>query len=378
MRLLHTTKLELEGFDTHELAGIDYAILSHTWSIDRQQPEFTYDDLINSHERRGQGWQKIEDCCELARDQEIDYIWIDTCCINADNSRELEEAINSMYRFYQQAKVCYAFLSDLHTTSLVDLAACRWFTRGWTLQELLAPPEVLFYNAQMYPVGTRSDLAEQIAGITNIDKHFLKTSGRIRVDTASIAQRMSWASRRQTTKREDNAYCLMGLFNVSMFLHYGEGACNAFFRLQEQILKKPVDESLFAWSSAKGSDYDKHGMLATSPKDFQYCQHVTRTKFLKQRPPIQWGGRGLEFHYVPGSVVDFSARAALFGSLRKDLWARLDCQDESGKEIMIHLQKDPDGAARSYYRTDAVTRHYNEHHNWKSISANFDWEFKKL
>lgn len=187
-----------------------------------------------------------------------EYVWIDTCCIDKTSSAELSEAINSMFAWYQEAKVCYAYLFDVPDR---PLKASRWFTRGWTLQELIAPREVIFYDGNWRNLGDRTSLGPRISQCTRIPESIL--SGEKDLDTFSTAQRMSWAAERQTTRVEDRAYCLMGLFGVNMPLIYGEREA-AFIRLQEEILRISEDHSLFAW---KSSD-TRAGLLATSPAAF--------------------------------------------------------------------------------------------------------------
>ncbi|OIW27820.1 hypothetical protein CONLIGDRAFT_551906, partial [Coniochaeta ligniaria NRRL 30616] len=170
------------------------------------------------------------------------YVWIDTICIDKSSSAELSEAINSMFKWYRNAAICYAYLSDVPQ---VRLEYSRWFTRGWTLQEMIAPQELRFYDANWDALGTKSDLLDRLCDITGVDTTALR-GGNLRF--FSVARKMSWASRRQTTREEDIAYCLLGIFDISMPLLYGEGS-KAFIRLQEQIIKEYDDESLFAWRS---------------------------------------------------------------------------------------------------------------------------------
>jgi hypothetical protein len=177
--------------------------------------------------------------------------WIDSCCIDKTSSAELSEAINSMFRWYQNAQVCYAYLSDVpaiedldHYRKDSEFRRSKWFTRGWTLQELLAPEIVVFYNHDWVEIGTKALMSGVIRSITNIDRGFLM--GESEIKPACVAQKMSWASRRKTTRLEDTAYCLMGLFDVNMPLLYGEGE-KAFYRLQLEIIKNSSDESIFAW-----------------------------------------------------------------------------------------------------------------------------------
>lgn len=144
MRCINTRTECLEFYPNDEDPG--YAILSHRW----ENEEITYDDMRKglAQYQSKKGYHKLHKVCEQARDDGIDYVWIDTCCINRDSSHELGEAINSMFAWYAGAVVCYAFLPDVemgHSVKTLDNSA--WFTRGWTLQELLAPFDVEFYDA---------------------------------------------------------------------------------------------------------------------------------------------------------------------------------------------------------------------------------------
>ncbi|KAK1830578.1 hypothetical protein QBC39DRAFT_244656, partial [Podospora conica] len=181
-----------------------------------------------------------------------------TCCIDKSSSAELSEAINSMFQWYQKPKVCYIHLEDLpakdatrppgdHFDFDSTFQACRWFSRGWTLQELLAPQHLIFYDATWAAVGDRNSLANLVWQRTNIPVEYLVTD-RQDFHKARVGQRMSWASDRNTTRKEDLAYCLLGIFDINMPLLYGEGH-RAFRRLQDEILKTSTDDSIFAWTT---------------------------------------------------------------------------------------------------------------------------------
>lgn len=245
------------------------------------------------------GYSKITYACSQAAKDGYRYVWIDTCCIDKRSSAEVSEAVNSMWSWYQRAAVCYAYLEDVHFDDYTqgyrtwkdDFSSSRWFTRGWTLQELLAPRKVVFYAKGWRLLGTKSSLVKTVEKITKIDELTL-LEPRL-VHNASVARRMSWAANRTTTRTEDVAYSLMGIFNVSMPIIYGEGE-NAFLRLQEEIIKRSDDHSIFAWGalghedaphqhqhphiSPDDFDYDSitgsTGILARSPKDFAGMEHV--------------------------------------------------------------------------------------------------------
>lgn len=207
------------------------------------------------------GLQKVLDAAKLASSEGHDWIWIDTCCIDKTSSSELSEAINSMYRWYQGSEVCYVYLEDakLDGKELQDdsmnqfIRDSRWVTRGWTLQELIAPRLVSFYSKDWSIIGksTEDNIMRPLAETTEIDIGVL--SGDINTQEVSVANRMRWASKRRTTRQEDMAYCLMGLFGVNMPLFYGEGGIRFLIRLQNEILQATDDETIFAWSTPPGA-----------------------------------------------------------------------------------------------------------------------------
>lgn len=191
-----------------------------------------------------------------------------------------------MYSWYQKADICYVYLSDYHYGTTLGLPSpifreCRWFRRGWTLQELIAPESVIFFNSKWHDIGTKHSLGKLISDITKIQVDALLGAD---LGSFSVAQRMCWASRRETTRIEDEAYSLMGIFGVHMPMLYGEGE-NAFIRLQEEIIKKSTDHTIFAWPRASSNykeynhQYDKShsgGLLATSPSAFSGADLIIR------------------------------------------------------------------------------------------------------
>jgi hypothetical protein len=266
MRLLRTwtAGLELEELSQKHLRSTKYAILSHTWG----EEEILFEDIGKPGIEGKKGYRKVQLARRQADRDDLNYIWIDTCCIDKSSSAELSEAINSMYAWYRDAAACYAYLSDVLNYKDSLLMTSKWFTRGWTLQELLAPKDVTFFTSSWKPIGRRSELHKLIFTITGIDSTIL--TGRASVDSASIARRMSWAAHRDTTRLEDMAYCLMGIFSVNMPMLYGEGS-RAFQRLQEEIAKQSDDPTLFAWYKKDTSIYKSrmtHGLLADSPAEF--------------------------------------------------------------------------------------------------------------
>jgi hypothetical protein len=313
MRLLNTASLQLKDFIGSNIPP--YAILSHTWGDE----EVLFDDIQKGTATSKRGYAKVKGCCQKAAEDDFGWAWIDTCCIDKSSSAELSEAINSMYEWYKSSTICYVYLQDV-TTSLPnylnnsstkfdnikriryesikamghktlreseirrlerdmaanshtpfqsifrpqDFSKSRWFTRGWTLQELIAPKVVEFYTAEWVEIGTKGSLPTQLSAITGIPARILCGGSP---STCSIAERMSWASKRQTSREEDLAYSLLGLFGVNMPLLYGEGR-KSFFRLQEEIMKQEEDYSIFAWSLQYDCAQSLTGLLAFSPADF--------------------------------------------------------------------------------------------------------------
>ena len=276
MRLLNVREGKFEEFLPSETP--EYAILSHRWGKSRD--EVSYLDILSGHSKVKPAYVKIQASFRQAIRDRIDFIWIDTCCIDKNSSTELSEAINSMHSWYKNAKVCYAYLSDVPGDCDLSINASAftksiWFRRGWTLQELLAPQKVVFFTQTWLPLGDKRSLSDLIFEASSIRPDFL--DGRKPIGDASIAQRMSWASRRITSRPEDVAYSLLGIFSVTMDLRYGEGT-KAFERLQEEIMKHSDDESLFAWTDPTAPKHLEHGLLADSPSQFAESYDVIPQK----------------------------------------------------------------------------------------------------
>lgn len=271
MFLINTSTLRLHH--VHEPRQTPYAILSHTWGDD----EVSYKDFGNLEEARSKSsYNKIVKTCQLAASRGLQYVWIDTCCIDKSSSAELTEAINSMFRWYRQAEVCFAYISDLPPHNGLDWlykGHYRWFTRGWTLQELVAPDNVEFYDASWEYRGNKAALIHVLHHVTGIDKEVLADS-RI-LPEVPVARKMSWAAHRKTTRTEDMAYCLLGLFDINLPMIYGEGE-RAFLRLQEEIARETNDMSLFAWRAREKESDDFRGMFAKSPAEFSSCRDIVR------------------------------------------------------------------------------------------------------
>jgi len=241
MRLL---RLEAEGeFSLVEFFGQNiprYAILSHTWGADDE--EVTFRDLADGVGQSKSGYSKINFCGKQAAKDGLKFIWVDTCCIDKSSSAELQEAINSMFRWYSNAAKSYVYLSDVSIGSSTGINMSseempafqysRWFTRSWTLQELLAPTSVDFFSAEGKMVGDRESLVQEIHNITGISIQALQ--GRP-LAHFNIDERLSWAKGRQAKREEDAVYSLLGIFDIHMPLIYGEGRQKAFVRLHREI-----------------------------------------------------------------------------------------------------------------------------------------------
>ncbi|KAK4554900.1 hypothetical protein LTR86_008048 [Recurvomyces mirabilis] len=345
MRLLNTSTLEFREF----VDPPPYVILSHRWGDDEvsyeefvltrrpfeQLPPYLADEVTEI--RRRKGYKKILDFAARADNPlpseddywlyrklrwknsfRFDWCWIDTCCIDKKSSAELSEAINSMWQWYSNASLCIVYLVDITICSKDEtyehyLKASEWFTRCWTLQELLAPRTLLFYTdswtAFLVAHGTyvrwirtghdAHRALEDVAGIPSECIDYGTTT------TYSIAQKMSWAANRRATRIEDVAYSLLGLLNINMPLLYGEGA-RAFTRLQTELLRSEYDDSIFAWHfvdqprlATLCEDHQCHSqsLLASSPDMFQGCGAVRRGQSAEH-----------EF-YVSNSVVHMELRA---------------------------------------------------------------------
>jgi hypothetical protein len=223
-----------------------YAILSHTWGPDKD--ELNYKDITEGTGRNKIGYKKIEFCRAQATSDGLRYFWVDTCCIDQSSSAELSEAINSMYRWYQNADKCYVYLSDVSTLNLgtnirssrtleTAFRGSRWFTRGWTLQELIAPASVEFFSLEGQRLGSKKSLEEKIQEITGIGIEALRGAPLAQF---TIKQRLAWAQRRETKRPEDKAYSLLGICNIDMSSRYGEGGDKALERLRRKIGKSLI------------------------------------------------------------------------------------------------------------------------------------------
>ncbi|KAL9621542.1 MAG: hypothetical protein Q9160_004072 [Pyrenula sp. 1 TL-2023] len=295
MRLLNVTTFELREF-RQRASRPKYAILSHRWF----DQEITFDSFSASDLQDGRlrtpQLDKIRGTCRIAKGDKLEWVWIDSCCINKDSSEELNRSLNSMFKWYQEAEVCYTYLSDVLAADQKQANFKRsdsgkdseWFERGWTLQELIAPRTMKFFDKNWVSMGTRAQLAKEISSITGIEVQILDGSEAFR--SASLATRLSWQARRKTTEEEDMVYGLLGLMGVSLVPTYGEGR-QAFTRLQQELLKTYRDESIFAWK-AQGRHLPQHdrqwsqgqwGLLAPWVDCFQDSRDIVHNGSGKMR-----------------------------------------------------------------------------------------------
>lgn len=238
MRLLEYKDVGEFGL-TEEFIGDNipqYAILSHTWG--EAADEVSFKDMVDGTAQDKRGYKKIRFCGEQAKRDSLRYFWVDTCCIDKSNNTELSEAINSMFQWYRNATKCYVYLADVSKSGQIPwepaFRKSRWFTRGWTLQELIAPKVVEFFSEEGERLGNKTSLGHLISEITGIPARALQAND---LGNFTIAERLSWKDSRETTREEDLAYSLLGICGVHLSLIYGEGRDNAFKRLHEEIQK---------------------------------------------------------------------------------------------------------------------------------------------
>jgi hypothetical protein len=357
MWLLNTTTYELSDFTGQELPP--YAILSHTWS----NSEVLFRDMetfpISVPTTQKLGFVKVSQFCKMAKTYGFEYGWVDSCCIDKRSSAELSEAINSMYAWYRDAGVCIVYFHDVPRVPKADekgfseatdswesrcrkwietFKKSRWFTRGWTLQELIAPKRRIFFArdwTEISPiclsndVDVKIDIIDLITSVTLVPVKVLRNG--YSVLGYCIATRMSWASSRITTRPEDGAYCLLGLFNAAIPILYGEGLQKAFARLQEEIMKSTFDQTLFVWRGP----YESSGLLARYPSDFA------------NTPQLEvWGPDMLVPHYMTNTglyiqLCVFNEPPMSDSPLKDELFAILQCDvktEDGWQHITVRLQ----------------------------------------
>lgn len=396
MRLLHTKELRLvTESDAEYKADPRYAIVSHRWMAD--EVDFQNLHRLKSSEDDTLAVKKVKGACKQASKDGFNWIWIDSACICKTDAVEVGRAINSMFKWYRKADMCYTYLSDvvsMHTpppnASIFrryrDTSATsdqeetsEWFSRGWALQELLASPNMQFFDRDWNLIGSKHELSQIIAQITNIDVSYL--TGKRDFRDACIAVKMSWMANRKTTEEEDRAYSMLGIFDVSMDVIYGEGN-KAFTRLEKQLLATCVDESLFAWTSPSaglpdhrgrriGLDKDEWGVLAPSPECFAGVGDIQIGKGKSRVSHPEMTAEGVVFPSTAGRTA--ASYRFMKSGLRKlgynlvffPLWAfwtsiiadaasthyvvSLDCYRRTAeglKPVLIHVRKPVTGDGR--------------------------------
>ncbi|KAM0297353.1 hypothetical protein HYE67_003075 [Fusarium culmorum] len=347
MRCMNTTTFELHTSTQIDFKQQGYGILSHRWGSNEilfsQISQFAHELRQTRNRHVLPQLDKILGACITARQQGLQWMWIDNCCINKSDNSELSESINSMFKWYSDAVVCLTYLSDVRYAggspvfqSYETGETSKWFSRGWTLQELLAPSNLLFYDTDWKYLGSKIDLAKPIEDVTGIAAQYLTKENDFR--TACIAAKMSWAARREATKEEDMAYCLFGIFNLHLPVQYGEGKA-AFIRLQDALIAKN-DESLFAWKMPLGGPGssleiipdntvdlgpDEWGLLAPSPKWYEHCGKMTtqhKKSVMRQRggftrtPQGISGPIGKRNHFVTAFLTGFT----IVGAIPFQIW----------------------------------------------------------
>ncbi|KAI0849364.1 HET-domain-containing protein [Daldinia vernicosa] len=361
MWLINTRTHQLEFVNEPE--EYTYAILSHVW----EDEEVSFQDFQTPGKaNKKKGLDKIIRTCQLAASRDLRYAWVDTCCIDKSSSADLSEAINSMFKLYMNSAVCFVFLSDLPSESSFEdhFLRCKWLTRGWTLQEIVAPRAAEFYDAKWEFRGRKPELNTFLASVTKIDYAVLCDSQAM--FEVPVARRMSWASMRETTRVEDKAYCLLGIFGVSMPMLYGEGP-KAFMRLQEEIAKESSDLSLFAWTALPPSlipegliQQSYRGIFARSPKEFAHAHHLkpwVKDAIIDTELAITNRGLRIETALisVPGTTDDLVLN---LGVSERDDWPT----NRADGWVGVYLAKTANGYVRSkphsLFRAEPQMRRY--------------------
>ncbi|KAI9150827.1 Vegetative incompatibility protein [Paramyrothecium foliicola] len=382
MRLLRTEVYELVEAKDIPDPFPEYAILSHTWISPKD--EITYQDMktrkgdIENDVFKQKGWDKVQRYCDRAAKDGWKWAWMDTCCIDKTSPADTQEAINAMFRWYQNAGICYVYLGDvdvrktvahgnyadpsglehldvdeitgknnvgnpnsfLHKALNPYFINAKWFSRGWTLQELLAPHYLVFVDREWRRIGTRENWASEIKEASRIEARYLTGFNPTDLKACSIAMRLSWASRRETTLEEDETYSLLGLFGISLPLIYGEGRWRAFNRLQRELIIHYNDDSMFAWkvdrnasserfSQAQSGDSESQisgcGILAPSIREFWDSSNIRA--FGLYGCKFSMTNRGLEINAKRWRRRDDPSLCHI----------RLNCGFKNGRSIVIYL-----------------------------------------
>ncbi|MCJ1253722.1 hypothetical protein MMC24_001534 [Lignoscripta atroalba] len=349
MRLLNTTSYELDPGEK-SADSTKYAILSHRWEGAEVDFQTAKNGGLQDPTKNTPSHTKLRSACDKAKEKGCEWLWADTCCIDKNDPRVVTESINSMFEWYSKAKVCFAYLKDVSDSGpdlrKQDGQFSGWFGRGWTLQELLAPTAMEFYNKNWGSLGTRGDLADTLNQATRIQKDYLTGSRSFR--EASIAAKMSWMAGRQTERPEDIAYSMLGIFSVNMEPQYGEGK-KAFMRLQRALMMESSDESLFAWTMPEKGNKN-WGMVAPSPDCFlDSSDVVVITDKVVQRLEggYNWVQQGVQFQVSFKAGTEYTN---LLGMPRKEVEFPLNCwrRNASGapETVVLQLVKNNNGYQR--------------------------------
>lgn len=344
LRLLNANDCTLPNEnDRKRQENASYVIISHRWLDD----EVLYEDIKGSKdtwqivlEKKKRSIAKLHGICRATINfcqGKFKYVWLDTVCIDKKDRDELAAAINSMYRWYKNAEVCFAYLHDYPSRQVSNFTQSEWFSRGWTLQELVAPKDVVFFDKGWNMIGDKFSLQQELTGRTGIAADYLLH--RSKISSASISHRMSWFGGRQVGVAEDMAYCLMGIFGVNMPLLYGEGEERAFRRLQEEIMRYSDDHSLFAWEQPGGSECIS-GLLAGSPSWFRNSGKYFHHHDVCNSKPYQITNKGISIYLRLQTHQD--------GYI-----ASIDCPDGEDHSLGIYLVRANHGSqieSQQYFR----------------------------
>ena len=352
MRLIDTFTGELKYYINWEDTP-PYAILSHTWG--EHDREINMQQFMDDHRKLPSkligSLSKIEKFCNLARADGYHYAWADMVCIDKTNSTELSESLNLMYKWYRHSTVCYVYLSDVPEDGDVwhDESAFRkakWFKRGWTLQELVAPRALVFYGQNWIEIGTKASLMPLITQITRIGKEILEPNY---AETVSLGERLSWAAGRKTSRVEDRAYSLLGLLQIQLPILYGEGHY-AFIRLQQELITRFDDQTIFAWREININTSVGHdaGLLATTPDDFWFF-NGENVKLSQEVLPYTMTNGWLRISLPILKYRDPSGRRRCIGILNckvqhEDMFYGIHLREQSGQYVRINptqLEKIP-------------------------------------
>ncbi len=348
----------MESFPNRLVSEIpDYCILSHRWEyeeVDFHDVQNRSPDLCNK-----KGYTKIQRCCEIAASTGFEYIWIDTCCIDKTNELELTNTLASMFQYYRDAQVCYTYLADVTSSDNPYDAGSNfrqsiWFTRGWTLQELVAPLYVIFFDQDWKEIGTKSSLQAVLTETTRIPSQVLLMNygGKI-----SVAERQVWAENRDTAVAEDRAYCMMGLLGVRMPVRYGEGGESASKRLDNEIIRlkgNDSDPASFDVSSWMRPESEYQFLISVEQRPYRN----TRIEYPdieggpswtigKEEIRLHFGGSGncavLMFKDMGGHVF-----GVCLGVHNYNVWCSMtiDCEDEDLKRVAKAYWDGDKGSAR--------------------------------